>query len=64
MAVSASNNSVVCVINGIRVDKNKLDEHPFVMAIDLENKKTFAGFIDHGNWDGRTIDPERNANSY
>ena len=54
MAVSASNSSVVCVINGIRVDKKELDEHPFVIAFDLENKKSFAGFIDHGNWEGRT----------
>lgn len=51
---SGSASSVVYVITGERIDGNKIDEHPFIVAFDRQTGKGYGGIIHHGNWDGRT----------
>jgi hypothetical protein len=55
MVASGSSSSVVYMINGIRVDKDDLDEEPMIVAFDRDTGKGFGGIIHHGNWDGRTM---------
>jgi len=46
---------MVFIFNGIRIDHNKIDEHPFVIYFDeTDNTKDFGGIIDHGDWPDRT----------
>ncbi len=54
IAASGNTGTYVGIIMGHRVDKDEIDEHPYVAAFDKEKNTVFSGFIDHGNWDGRT----------
>lgn len=40
-----------------RRDGKQIDQQPLITWFDHANGQCFAGFIDHGNWRGRTYDP-------
>lgn len=43
----------ICI--GNRVDKGFIDEQPYVSAFDkISNERLFDGYLQHGNWIGRT----------
>jgi len=46
---------MVFAFNGIRIDHDKIDEHPFVIFFDESDPtNNFGGIIDHGDWPDRT----------
>jgi len=54
-ASGSTGGAIVFTINGIRIDHDKIDEHPFVMYFDADDPtKNFGGIIDHGDWPDRT----------
>ena len=56
-ASSGNSNTYVGIIMGYRIDHDKIDEHPFVVAFDKSNQAEYSGFIEHGNWiPGRTTE--------
>ena len=57
IASSGNTSTYVGIIMGYRIDKDEIDEHPFIVAFDKNNQKVYSGFIEHGNWfPGRTTD--------
>ena len=53
MTADSGATSVVCV-NHFRLDRNEVDQHPWVGVFDHKNKMATGGFLEHGNWKGRT----------
>jgi hypothetical protein len=57
IASSGNKNTYVGIIMGYRIDHDKIDEHPFVVAFDKSNQTEYSGFIEHGDWTpGRTTE--------
>lgn len=56
-AASGNTETYVGIIMGYRIDKDQIDEHPFVVAFDKHTQAEYSGIIDHGNWEpGRTTE--------
>lgn len=56
-AASGNTQTYVGIVMGYRIDKNQIDEHPFVVAFDKQTQAEYSGIIDHGNWmPGRTTE--------
>ncbi len=57
IASSGNTETYVSIIMGYRIDHDKIDEHPFVVAFDKNTNAEYGGFIEHGNWTpGRTTE--------
>jgi hypothetical protein len=52
-----SSSSVFLVFNNIRFDQkdNSLDQQPFGIVVNSSGASTYGIFIDHGNWQNRSI---------
>ncbi|MEI7424228.1 MAG: hypothetical protein WCK18_19150 [Prolixibacteraceae bacterium] len=50
IAASGNTSTYVGIIMGYRIDIDKIDEHPFVVAFDKKTFNEYSGIIDHGNW--------------
>jgi hypothetical protein len=58
-ASGSTGGTMVFTFNGIRIDHDKIDEHPFVIYFDgTDSTKDFGGIIDHGDWPDRTTSLE------
>ena len=59
---SASGQFSVYVANLNRVDfpDNAVDQHPYIAVFDHSVSAASGGFVDHGDWDGRTDYPGNN----
>ncbi len=55
MASGSQGLHTVYVANCSRVDGTMLDQNPYIIWFDHEKHITTGGFIDHGNWPGRTV---------
>ncbi len=54
-ASGSTGGTMVFAFNGIRIDHDQIDEHPFVIYLDSNDPtKNFGGIIDHGDWPDRT----------
>lgn len=61
IAAASGVNSGVMVFsfNGIRIDNDKIDEHPIIIFYDgNDESENFGGIINHGNWPDRTTSME------
>jgi hypothetical protein len=56
IASSGNTNTFVGIIMGYRIDKNEIDEHPYVVAFNKHNGNAYSSIIEHGKWEGRTTD--------
>lgn len=57
IASSGNTSTYVGIIMGYRIDKDEIDEHPFVVAFDKNSQTEYSGLIEHGDWiPGRTTD--------
>lgn len=54
MYCSSSTATLYYGINGLRMDKNEIDEDPYVWVCGKETGECHSGFIHHGDWPGRT----------
>jgi hypothetical protein len=56
LMASGSNTNQTYVFQGYRVDGDELDEHQYIVTYDLQNQKSYAGFVEHASYDGRTTE--------
>jgi len=56
MMASGSDTNQTYVLQGYRVDGTEIDEHQYIVTYDLQNGQSYAGFVDHAHYDGRTTD--------
>lgn len=54
VVASGSKTNQTFVFQGYRVDGIEIDEHQYIVSYDLPNSKSYAGFVDHANYDNRT----------
>lgn len=57
---SGNNDVSVFIFTGYRIDKDAIDEHPYVVIFHQDEKEVYSGFIHHADYEGRTseIPPE------
>lgn len=53
---SGSNDHYTFVLQGYRIDGEQIDEHQYVATFDQAASKSYAGFIEHADYNGRTTD--------
>jgi hypothetical protein len=56
MMASGSDTNQTYVLQGYRVDGTEIDEHQYIVTYDLQKRQSFAGFVEHAHYDGRTTD--------
>lgn len=60
VAASGNDTNQTFVFQGYRIDESELDEHQYIVTYNTKEGTTYAGFIEHADYFGRTteIPPE------
>jgi hypothetical protein len=56
VVASGSSTNQTFVFQGYRVDGLELDEHQYIVSYDLPKSESYAGFVEHADYNGRTTD--------
>ena len=54
VVASGNKTNQTFVFQGYRVDGFELDEHQYIVSYDLAQSKSYAGFVEHADYTGRT----------
>lgn len=56
VACSGNSDVSVFIFTGYRIDKNAIDEHPYVVVFHQDEEGAFSGFIHHADYKERTTE--------
>ncbi len=54
VVASGSATNQTFVFQGYRIDGGELDEHQYIVSFDLSASTSYAGFVEHADYEGRT----------